>query len=280
MNTTYHTHYDHNTSGRDLIVGDIQGCYDQLIHLLRLIKFDFNNDRLFSVGDLIDRGPNSFESANLVYEPWFFPVKGNHEQLLIDSILHNKQAAINCWLYNGGTWASSINQQLLIDIAKHFETLPLVISIGNGDNRYNIVHAELIRSGLDENNNSFLVNNDDIDNWTFNTQDMDAMLWGRDIISQYSDPRTWKLFTPKSIFKFQSPQLSLTYVGHSITPNTTQLEQQIYIETGHVQAINKSENIALKYPLTIIEPQQQKYFQYHLPFKTFSTHKYSYINKY
>lgn len=40
-------------------IGDIQGCYNSLQHLLQHINFDPAHDRLWLVGDLINRGPDS-----------------------------------------------------------------------------------------------------------------------------------------------------------------------------------------------------------------------------
>ena len=36
------------------------------------VDFDFEVDRVFSVGDLIDRGPDSLKCLELVLNKWFF----------------------------------------------------------------------------------------------------------------------------------------------------------------------------------------------------------------
>lgn len=75
--------YPANMDGRDFIVGDLHGCYDELQLLLKHVKFNEKQDRLFSTGDLMDRGPKSLECVSLLSQPWFFPVLGNHEDLIL-----------------------------------------------------------------------------------------------------------------------------------------------------------------------------------------------------
>ena len=52
-----------NIAGRDFAVGDIHGCFTELQRGLDAIGFNPNTDRLFSVGDLVDRGPESHTSG-------------------------------------------------------------------------------------------------------------------------------------------------------------------------------------------------------------------------
>jgi len=54
-----------NKKGRDFVCGDIHGCFDQLEEKLSQVNFDKSTDRLFCVGDLIDRGHDAtFFSKN------------------------------------------------------------------------------------------------------------------------------------------------------------------------------------------------------------------------
>jgi len=66
-------------------VGDVQGCFDSFMRLLEKIEFDFKKDRLWLVGDLVNRGPKSKEVLEFVYENQDSTevVLGNHDIALL-----------------------------------------------------------------------------------------------------------------------------------------------------------------------------------------------------
>ena len=69
-------------ASRTIVVGDIHGCYDELMELLEEADFE-RKDRLVSVGDLISKGPKSREVLELfMSDARFSTVIGNHDLTL------------------------------------------------------------------------------------------------------------------------------------------------------------------------------------------------------
>jgi bis(5'-nucleosyl)-tetraphosphatase (symmetrical) len=62
-------------------VGDIQGCHDELRRLLDLVKFSPDRDRLWCVGDMVNRGPQSLEALRFLRSlgSAYTGVLGNHD---------------------------------------------------------------------------------------------------------------------------------------------------------------------------------------------------------
>ena len=133
--------FPRNERGRDFVVGDIHGMFGHLEALLARTGFDPRVDRLFSVGDLVDRGPASRDALRWLSCGWFHACRGNHEQLAIDSVLPDE---LDHWTqYNGGAWwmrLSRLEQRMFRDA---FLALPPAMEVETDAGLVGIVHADI-----------------------------------------------------------------------------------------------------------------------------------------
>jgi serine/threonine protein phosphatase 1 len=78
---------DSSTMTRTIIIGDIHGCYDELVELMAAVV-PAASDRIVSVGDLVDRGPKSPEVVQWFRDrPEAVVLMGNHERKHVRSVL-------------------------------------------------------------------------------------------------------------------------------------------------------------------------------------------------
>ena len=77
----------------DYIIGDVQGCYDTLQKLLKKINFNEHRDRLFFLGDVVNRGKKSLETLRFIYslKENANVVLGNHDFHLLVCALTPKK---------------------------------------------------------------------------------------------------------------------------------------------------------------------------------------------
>jgi serine/threonine protein phosphatase 1 len=206
-----------NGKGRDFVVGDVHGHFKLLKSLLAHVDFDAERDRVFSVGDLIDRGPDSLEVLNWLAEPWFHAVRGNHEQMLIDCV--SGQGDIARHTRNGGAWLYELATTTQHELSNVLQELPLIIEVDLVDGRkIGIVHAEapLIHDDAD---------------WQ-TAKDALSGHFGED-----SRHRALKiaLYARGKIEQQNNDPIrgiSRLYVGHSAVSSITRLGNVVYIDTG------------------------------------------------
>lgn len=130
-----------NPLGRDWAVGDIHGHFERLQHTLDAAGFDPARDRLFSVGDLVDRGPDSDRVLEWLDKPWFFAVQGNHELLTLQFMAGDPVLDLFNYRISGGGWfidAAPARQKLL---AERFAELPVALEVQTVRGPVGLVHA-------------------------------------------------------------------------------------------------------------------------------------------
>lgn len=200
-----------NTKGRDFVVGDIHGMFTVLAEALLAVQFDGEVDRLFSVGDLVDRGPESVDFDRWLSLPWFHAVKGNHEQMMIDAARDESFEGRSAYHHfiNGGEWFHGIPDVEKQCYAILAEDLPIGIEIDTDAGLVGLVHAEC-----------------PLDDWGLFKSLYDTNKDYFDGIAMWSRKRHTSGST--SLVK----GVSKLYVGHTPAAKVRELGNVIYIDTG------------------------------------------------
>lgn len=203
--------------GRDFVMGDLHGCAHLVRRALEEAGFDFERDRLICVGDLVDRGPRSEQALELLAEPWFFSIRGNHEQMAIDFWLWEKEngpdeLARSDARGNGMGWFVDLDEPERARHARVFEALPYVIEIPTERGLVGVVHAQT-PPGWD---------------WRFFVERLeqedpvalDHALWRRDKINASDASRV--------------EGVGRLYCGHTPLRAPVMLGNQVFLDTGGV----------------------------------------------
>lgn len=135
-----------NRLGRDFVVGDIHGAYDLLEEALERVKFNPDKDRLFSVGDLADRGKRSPDCLYYLRQHWFHAVQGNHEDMylkLFDAKGTFNRAAYAADPYPNREWIGQMDDDTREQVRQAFAALPVVIEVETRRGLVGIVHGEV-----------------------------------------------------------------------------------------------------------------------------------------
>lgn len=209
-------YFEPNLLGKDYVCGDMHGCLSMFNQKLFDISFDKEKDRMFCVGDLIDRGPDSLGCLKLIEEDWFFCCRGNHEDLMLGSYSPGSQLE-QCnpivWFRNGGEW--SLSTQIAPTLITKVLELPLVIVVKKADgSRINIVHAE-----FDDNTTDAMIDAGQLGNHV-------ELIWRRNRCYGIGD------YGNHEYCLAMDKNLSKTYVGHTPCPVGSILGQYNFIDQG------------------------------------------------
>ena len=206
--------WDKEIKGKLWAVGDIHGCYNLLMNRLKETGFDFENDLLVAVGDLVDRGTQNIECIELLSKPWFTSVRGNHEDLCIGG-LHNESYK-RCHVANGGEWFYMLDGRAMYNIAKTFAELPVVLEINHNGKKFGFVHGHIEQNNWDEFKETFTQEP------TAFRDPSELAMWGRDRLnddnSQYS----------------HVSGIDAVIMGHTVTQKPCKRDNCYWIDTGAV----------------------------------------------
>lgn len=123
-------------------VGDIHGCFRMLEAKLETIGFDPEKDALISVGDLVDRGPESDRALEFCRKPWFYWVRGNHEELLRIFVTKEQNYTKEKAIKNGMGWFINFPEDIQQEFVQVLNDAPVIMEVITPNaKRCGFVHA-------------------------------------------------------------------------------------------------------------------------------------------
>ena len=134
-----HRVFSSNVDGRDFVVGDVHGCFRTLERALDTLGFDPVRDRLFGVGDLVNRGPHSADALAWLETRFAAVALGNHDR----SVLRWFEGRRGTAAPTDSQWLEALPA---VDHRRWRDALaamPVAISIATAHGTVGIVHADV-----------------------------------------------------------------------------------------------------------------------------------------
>ena len=259
--------FNANLKGRDFVIGDLHGSYSAFQNLLEGLNFDPVVDRMFSVGDLVDRGPESLECLKLLYEPWFEAVLSNHEQMMLEKFRGGGMGYY--WFNNGGGWGAEAYNDYMIkmqgnvskrifpdsslelhDLIPIVDDLPFLITVNTkSGKKFHILHAEL-PSGKGIITDEILSDPDKVYALaTVQRGDGDAFLWARYLFDSFyqnelnNREKILRTLRYNNMAKMFNDKLSHIISGHTILQRPMTIIGQTNIDTGAYKSYQEPRGI-------------------------------------
>lgn len=140
---------------RTIIIGDIHGCYQELVKLLEKVNYDKKADRLISLGDLMDRGKQSYEVFDLFRSlkkevgDRCIIIRGNHEDMMMRAALDPGESPL--WRSNGGSKTIKSFYRYNTRFFRHTYWFKKYTVLTWEDENFQCCHAGLENSEITEN---------------------------------------------------------------------------------------------------------------------------------
>ena len=175
------------------VLGDIHGCYEDLLEVLEKVNFNYEQDHLISLGDLCDRGPKTWEVIELLTKiNNLILIEGNHDQWLKTYLKCNHNIKPQIWLQNGGdTTLKSYYYNNFRNEDKHLKLLESALPYYVKDN------ICFVHGGFDP-------------NFYIADQNKETLCWDREFVQEVMDKQTSEIIKTKDKF-------DKIFIGHTPT---------------------------------------------------------------
>ncbi len=216
-----------NKEGNDFICSDIHGHYSLLEKQLKSIGFDISKDRLFCLGDLIDRGDESSLVIEYLSKPWFHSILGNHELMLIDAFESESSHVRTQWGFWGGDWSEDLNNSELEPYYEALVGLPMAIELTLSDGEtVGLIHAELPKT-CDWNEVTAQLSSKNKRDNTTHTPLTHGMLWNKN-----------QVHCPEAVHGLIQPIKNIDHVfhGHTIINKITTVSNRTFMDLGSYES--------------------------------------------
>lgn len=256
---------------RKMVMGDIHGAHKALVQCLERSKFDYENDVLIPLGDIVDRWSQSYECVEeLLKIKNLIAIRGNHD----DWCLTMLNTGIHPGLQQGGR-STLDSYRRYCDVGDYTGVEQLSVPESHlkffrTQHNYYILDRKLfVHGGF---NRHELINEQHYDKVYYWDRDLWAAAMSyQSMAKKYENEEAWV-----SKFKYKDTSFDEVFIGHTSTTNWSEHEENITIggiilQTHRVPIITpmKAANIwnidtgcgSNKGKLTIMDIDTKEYWQ-------------------
>ncbi len=167
--------FELNPNGKDIFVGDLHGNISSFYQGLKRLEFNSEIDRVFCVGDLIDRGEDSLACLQLLNKSWFHSVLGNHELMFLESANSDQSSKT---LEN--FWQSKLSKEKINQCLALISKMSLALTVKHKLGYIGVVHADIPEQISWSHYLSLLK--------SYDNSSIQYATWGRSITEKFSSP--------------------------------------------------------------------------------------------
>ena len=120
------------------MVGDVHGCFRTLERALTELQFDPARDRLFGVGDLVNRGPHSIEAVGWLERRFTAVTLGNHDRAALNWF----EAKLGGLHARDDDWKNTLDPRDYPRWRTALSEMPLALTVETLYGPVGVIHAE------------------------------------------------------------------------------------------------------------------------------------------